>query len=135
MVSTSFIGFLLAALQFSSVDLTMVTVPANRRVDIPLLPVGEVEVRREETISRLKVKVERVDALLASDPIMRAYVAWAVSPEGEFENLGELEVNGRRAEVETATSLRQEYRSSSESELILFQLHWQVWIFPSLANL
>ena len=106
MVSTSFFAFLLAALQFSSVDLTMVTVPTNSSVDVPLLPVGEVEVRREETISRLKVKVERVNALLASDPIMRAYVAWAVSPEGEFENLGELEVDGRRAEVETATSLQ-----------------------------
>ena len=106
MGSIAFLGFVLAALQSVSVDLTMVTIPTGARVDVPLLPDGEVEVRREETISRLKVKVERIDALLATDPTMRAYVAWAVSPEGEYENLGELEVGRRNAEVETVTSLQ-----------------------------
>ncbi len=106
MLSTVVISFLLASAQSEPVDLSLVTFPSRSDVDVPLSPNGQVEVRRESTLSRVKVEIDRIDSVSSLDPSLRAYVVWAVSPEGEFENLGELEVDGRQAELETTTALQ-----------------------------
>ena len=101
------LSILSAVFQTTSLGLTVVTVSPDSRVDIPLLPtVGEVEARRQENQTTLEVRIDAIDPLTAFGNSMRAYVVWAVSPEGEFENLGELEVDGREAEIDTATSLQ-----------------------------
>ncbi len=106
MVSNVFLTLILVAAQSGAIDLSLVTFPPDSGVDVPLSPNGEVEVRREETISRLEVRIDRIETLSNLDPMMRSYVVWAISPEGEFENLGELEVDGREAELDTTTSLQ-----------------------------
>ncbi len=98
--------FLLFALQSMPVELTSLTAPVDSRVDLPLSPSGAIEVRREETVTRLKVKVDRIAPLSVFGEVLRAYVVWAVSPEGTFENLGELIIDGQKAELETTTRLQ-----------------------------
>jgi outer membrane protein OmpA-like peptidoglycan-associated protein len=106
MISNVCLTFLLFALQSTPVELTSLTAPTGSRVDVPLSPSGAVEVRRQETITRLKVKVDRLAALSVFGELLRAYVVWAVSPEGTFENLGELRIDGQKAELETTTRLQ-----------------------------
>ena len=100
-------SLLAAIFQVTTVESIMVTVPPGARVDIPLSPGdGEVEVRRRTSRTTVEVRIDSIDPLGAFDNTMRAYVVWAVSPEGEFENLGELEIDGREAELDTATTLQ-----------------------------
>lgn len=106
MLSTVLISFLLASAQSEPIDLSLVTFPSGSNVDVSLTPNGQVEVRRGETLSRVKVEIDRIESLSTLDPMLRAFIVWAVSPEGEFENLGELEVDGREAELETTTALQ-----------------------------
>ena len=106
MGSTLALLSLLLFAQATPVEFTIVTVPIDSRFDLPLSPSGEVEVRLDETVSRLKVKVERIQPFAAFGPLLRSYVVWAVTPEGEFENVGELEVDRQKAELETATTLQ-----------------------------
>jgi outer membrane protein OmpA-like peptidoglycan-associated protein len=104
MLSTLLLGFLFASPQSEAIDLSLVTFPPRSNVDVPLSPNGQVEVRREATLSRVKVEIDRIDSVSTLNPSLRAYIVWAVSPEGEFENIGELEVDGREAELETTTT-------------------------------
>ncbi len=106
MLSIVTLSFLLASAQTEPIDLSIVTFPSGSGVDVPLSPDGQVEVRREPTSSRVKVEIDAIEGLSALDPRLRAFVVWAVSPEGQFENLGELEVDGRQAELETTTALQ-----------------------------
>ena len=106
MLPTLLLSFVLALVQATPVDLTLLTFPDGSRTDVPVSADGEVEVRREETLSRLRVRMGQAESLAALDPRMRAYVVWAVSPEGDFYNLGELEIDGRRAELQTTTALQ-----------------------------
>ncbi len=106
MLPSVFLSLLLASAQSGPVDLSLVTFPSGSGVDLPLSPNGKVEVRREDTLSRVKVEIDRIDSLSNLDPRLRANIVWAVSPEGEFENLGELEIDGREAQLETTTALQ-----------------------------
>ena len=106
MLSTIGIFFLSVLMQSTPIELTSVTIANDSDFDVDLSPFGEAELRRKETVTRVKVKLDRIDPFSAFGNSMRAYVVWAVSPEGDFENLGEVEVDGRKAEVETATLLQ-----------------------------
>ena len=104
MSSALLVLLLLTAPQSTPVELTAITLTPDSRVDIPLVPIGEIEARGEATVTRLRVRVDRTDVLTAFGPTFPAIVVWAVSPEGEFRNLGELELDGRRAQLETTTA-------------------------------
>lgn len=94
---------LVGLLQAAPVDVSVVTVPPDSQVDLRLTPEGDVEIRREATLSRVRIEVDRVVPLTAFRPDFRSWVVWAVSPEGEFTNLGELEPDGQGARLETMT--------------------------------
>lgn len=107
MASALGLGLLTAFFQLTTVVVPIVTIPADTRIDIPLSPAaGEVEARRGLNRTTLDVRLDTIDPLTVFGNTMRAYVVWAVSPEGEFQNLGELEVDGRKAELDTATSFQ-----------------------------
>ena len=106
MISNVCLTFLMFVVQSMPVELTSLTAPTDSRVDVPLAPAGSIEVRRRDTVTRLKVKLERIAPLSVFGEVLRAYVVWAVSPEGTFENLGELEIDGQKAELETITRLQ-----------------------------
>ena len=101
------LGAAAALLQLTNIDVVVVTVPPDSRVDIPLSPAsGEVEARRQTHQTTLEVRLDSTAPFRAFGQGMRAYVVWAVSPEGEFENLGELELDGDEAELDTATAFQ-----------------------------
>jgi len=91
-------------LQATPVEVSIATVPSGSRIDLTLVPNGDVEIRREATVTRVKVEIDRAEPLSDFRGDLRSWVVWAVSPEGDFENIGELEPNGRGARLETVTS-------------------------------
>lgn len=102
MIANLLLSVAVGLAQAPPVEVAIATVPPDTRVDLTLSPSGKVEIRREETLSRVKVQIDQI-APLTVDPDLRSWVVWAVSPEGDFQNLGELESDGRKAELETVT--------------------------------
>ncbi len=83
-----------------------ITILDGDREDVRLTPLGEVRARRERGRTSLEVRFDAIDSLTVFGETFRANVVWAVSPEGDYENLGELHINGRRAELNTTTALQ-----------------------------
>src|SRR5262245_63540835 len=71
------------------VDVVVATVQRGD-VSLPLAPAGRVDFRRDVTVTRVKVEIERVPPAYTMGSALNVYVAWAVSPEGVIENLGEV---------------------------------------------
>jgi outer membrane protein OmpA-like peptidoglycan-associated protein len=103
----SLIAALTALFQFTTIQVNLVTITEGSNLDIPLVPArGEVEAQRRNGLTRLEVRINGVEALALFGPALSSWVVWAVSPEGDFLNLGELVVDGRNAELDTQTSLQ-----------------------------
>jgi hypothetical protein len=98
---------LVLALAMSTVDLDVVTLPLSGDVKAALTPSGRIELRREATVTRVKIDIDRVAAPSTLGPALNTYVVWAVSPEGILDNLGELDVNGVKAQFSATTRLGQ----------------------------
>src|SRR5215467_3615181 len=64
---------------------------------------GKVEVEYKRNDARIKIKVENLDSPQVLGPFYTTYVVWAVTPEGQTENLMELPT-GYAAEVQTQSS-------------------------------
>ncbi len=64
---------------------------------------GKAEVEYKKNDARIKVKVENLDNPQAFGPFYTTFVVWAVTPEGQTENLIELP-SGYTAEVQSRTS-------------------------------
>jgi outer membrane protein OmpA-like peptidoglycan-associated protein len=65
---------------------------------------GKAEVRRTESRTRIKLKVERLDHPQALGSFYTTYVLWAIAPEGQADNLGELLVlAGGEREIDVTT--------------------------------
>jgi len=97
--------FLLLAL--TTVDVDIVNLPLDRAVDVNLMPMGKVDIRREGTLTRVKVEVDRLQAPSTLGPGLTTYLVWAVSPEGFLENLGELDINGNKGQLNATTRFGQ----------------------------
>ena len=91
MYSMSVLAFLVFWLA-SPTDVTVVSLPLRGSVELALTPAGKAQFQRAGTLSRVKVEVDSVAEAGSIGAGLNAYVAWAVSPEGEFENIGELAV-------------------------------------------
>ena len=98
---------LLLALALSTMDLDVVSLPLSNDVKAALAPTGRSELRREGTVTRVKIDIDRVAAPSTLGPAMNTYVVWAVSPEGILDNLGELDLNGAKAQFSATTRLGQ----------------------------
>lgn len=61
---------------------------------------GKVDVQYKKNDARIKLKVENLDSPQVLGPFYTTYVVWAVTPEGQAENLMELP-NGSIVEVQT----------------------------------
>jgi outer membrane protein OmpA-like peptidoglycan-associated protein len=64
---------------------------------------GKVDVEYKRNDARIKIKVENLDSPQVLGPFYTTYVVWAVTPEGQTENLMELP-SGYAAEVQTQSS-------------------------------
>jgi hypothetical protein len=96
--------FLLAA---STVNLDMMTVPLASEIRVVLTPGARGEIRREGTVTRVRIDVDRIGLPGTLGPVLNTYVVWAVSPEGLLDNLGELEVKNAKAQFTATTRLTQ----------------------------
>jgi hypothetical protein len=98
---------LVLALAISTVDLDVVSLPFSSDVKAALTPSGRSELRREGTVTRVKIDIDRIAAPSTLGPALNTYVVWAVSPEGILDNLGELDVNGVKGQFNATTRLGQ----------------------------
>ncbi len=99
----SFILFLAA----STVDLDIVAVPLTNDIKILLTPAGRSELKRDGNVSQVKIEIDRIAAPKSLAPAFNTYVVWAVSPEGIFDNLGELQINGNKGQFTATTRFGQ----------------------------
>jgi hypothetical protein len=87
-----------------TVELDTVNLPVNSEVKITFAPSGKADLKREGTITLVKIEVDQLRPPIAP---LNTYVVWAVSPEGLFENLGELQMNKNKGEFYGTTRLSQ----------------------------
>src|SRR5947207_14265999 len=99
------IAGLFLVLALTNVDFDIVTVPPSGDVKALLPPAGRLEVKREGTVSRLKIDIDQITAPSAKAVGFNTYVVWAVSPEGVFDNLGEVDVNRSKGQFTATTRL------------------------------
>lgn len=96
--------FLLFAL---TIELDTVNLSLNGAVKITFAPSGKAEMRREGTVTRVKIDVDRLRPPTSWGQPLNTYVVWAVSPEGIIDNLGELQVDRNKGEFNGTTRLTQ----------------------------
>ena len=89
----------------SPVELTVVNVPVRGSVDLQMIPAGKAEIARTGSFSRIRIELDRVGPPANLAAGMNTYVAWAVTPEGRFENMGELPLAEGRARFDGMTML------------------------------
>lgn len=100
------IASLLLALAANAVPLDIVTLPLQNDVKLTLTPSGRCELKRDGTVSQIKIEIDRIAAPRTLGPY-NTYVLWAVSPEGVFDNLGELQTLGNKGQISATTRFGQ----------------------------
>jgi len=98
---------LLLALAVTTVDLDVVSVPISNDLKISLTLGARAELKREGTVTRIKIEIDRIAAPSSHGPSLNTYVVWAISPEGILDNLGELELKGMKGEFAATTRFTQ----------------------------
>jgi hypothetical protein len=88
-------------------DIVVVKLPAKGSVSLLLTPSGKADVERNGTVSQIHIEVDKLQPAQKLEPRMNAYVVWAVSPEGGFENIGELGVIDGKARMDATTRFDQ----------------------------
>jgi hypothetical protein len=84
-------------------EIQVVSFPTKGKVALSLGVKGKADVERLGTVTKVSFQFEGLAAPHAALAGMNAFVAWVVSPEGSFENLGELEIDGSKASLEATT--------------------------------
>src|SRR5437867_9157199 len=98
---------LLLLLAVSAVDLDIVSLPLTNDVKVVLTPAGRAELKRDGSVSQIKIEIDRMTPARTLAPSLNTYVVWAVSPEGIFDNLGELQINGNKGQFTATTRFGQ----------------------------
>jgi len=92
-------------LALTNTDLDIVTLPPSSEVRVPLTPSGRADLKREGTVTRIKIEIDRVAPPSSLAAMLTTYVVWAVSPEGIVDNLGELDLNGVKGQFNATSRL------------------------------
>src|SRR5215467_9726311 len=100
------IASLLLFFAANTVALDIVTLPLTNDMKVALTPAGRAELRRDVTVSQIKIDIDRIASPKTLGPY-NTYVLWAVSPEGVFDNLGELQTTGNKGQINATTRLGQ----------------------------
>ena len=105
------IASLLLLLAANTIDLDVATIPLTNDVKIALTPAGRVargraELRREGGLSQVKIEIDSIALPKTLGPF-NTYLVWAVSAEGIFDNLGELQINGNKGQINATTRFGQ----------------------------
>jgi len=100
---TGVIALAMAMMAASPADVVVVNLPAKGVVSLTLAPSGKVDFERIGTLSLIRIDIDKLQTPQKLAPAMNAYVVWSVSPEGGFENVGELAVVDGKGRMETTT--------------------------------
>jgi outer membrane protein OmpA-like peptidoglycan-associated protein len=73
-----------------------------------LLPAsrGEATVESRRTFTEIKVELRNLQSATLFGPEYLTYILWAITPEGNAANLGEVILNGKTGKLEATTELR-----------------------------
>lgn len=86
---------LLLLLALTTTDIVVVSLPVKGDATVALMPSGKAELRRDGTITTAKIEIQRLPPIATLGAGANTFIAWSVSPEGFFENLGELDEKGQ----------------------------------------
>ena len=98
---------LLLYLAITAIDLDMISVPLTGDVRVPLTQGARAELKREGTVTRIRIDVDKIAGPATLGPALNTYVVWAVTPEALYDNLGELEIRGAKAQFAATTPFTQ----------------------------
>jgi hypothetical protein len=101
------IASLLLALAATSIDVDVATLPLTGEIKLAFAPAGRSEMKRDGNVSQIKIDIDRINPPRTLDPASNTYVVWAISGEGIFDNLGELQMNGNKAQFNGTTRFGQ----------------------------
>ena len=73
---------LLLVLAFTTVHLDIVTLPFNNDIRVALTPTGRADMKRQGTVTQVKIEIDRIQTAMARGTVANTYVVWSVSPEG-----------------------------------------------------
>jgi hypothetical protein len=90
-----------------STDVIIVSVPPRGDVSVAVTPTGKVELKRDGNVTRVKLEIDKLRLWSTVGPSVYCYVVWAVSPEGVFDNLGELAIDRTDGFIESTTRFDQ----------------------------
>jgi outer membrane protein OmpA-like peptidoglycan-associated protein len=65
---------------------------------------GKAEVKRQDGRTRIKLEIENIENPQNLGAYYTTYVLWAVAPEGQADNLGELIRDGNKTKIEVTTT-------------------------------
>jgi hypothetical protein len=86
-----------------STEVSIVQFPLRSKISLSLGGKNKAEVERAGTVSRVSIQMDALQPPQSVVPRMNTYVVWTVSPEGSFENLGELEISGTKGALIATT--------------------------------
>ncbi len=103
----AFILFLFLLSPAANAEVVVVTLPAKGDVTVPLAPAGKADLKRDGTVTRVKIELDRLAPASTVGPSLNTYVVWALSAEGIVENIGEIAVDKDRGRLEATTRFEQ----------------------------
>lgn len=95
--------FALAVFAATPAEVTIPSLPAKGSTSLALSPSGKADIQRTGTVTRVSIQIDRVAPAQGFIQGMNALVVWAVSPEGDMENIGELGIAGTKASLSATT--------------------------------
>ncbi len=98
---------LILFLVLGATEVTVISLPAKADLTVAMSPAGKADIKRDGTLSNVRVEIERLQPSTSAGANLFSYVVWAVSPEGVFENLGELSISGDKGRLEATTRFDQ----------------------------
>jgi hypothetical protein len=84
-------------------EVTVVQFATKGKASLSVGPKGKADVERIGTVTKVVVQLDGLQFPQGAKGGMNSYVVWAVSPEGSFDNLGELDQSGAKGTLEATT--------------------------------
>jgi hypothetical protein len=100
-------GLSLLVMTAGTTDVIVVSIPTRGDISLTLGPSGKTELKRDGTVTRIRIELDRLAPPSAMGMGFSAYVGWAVSPDGVAENLGEIAMDKDKGRLEATTRFEQ----------------------------
>lgn len=85
-------------------ELPIMQFPSRGKTTLSIGMKAKAEIERTGTVTRVSVEADDLQLPQTFAAGMNTYVVWAVSPEGSFDNLGELGISDSEGKLQATTS-------------------------------